>query len=205
MSKKPHVLWKILPPIVSVVAGFTYVIVRGLLGISDPLEITELGFLILTGIIVLVFPFLSRCWLCSLLSPLLYFAAIFISSENFATLVGIELAVPNFTGLPLRFSGVTELAIFAGWGIGSLYGFLVGLGFSIVRAKRDVGAPPLPIPKPVKEEVKPSPTPVPIPVPTLAPKPEPEPEPELEEEEEVIEEEVVEEEPEPELEEEEEV
>ncbi len=63
MSHKPHILWKILPPIVATLAGFGYVMLRGMLGVITPMGLLELGFLITTGVVALVFPFLSRCWL----------------------------------------------------------------------------------------------------------------------------------------------
>ena len=135
MSKKPHVLWKIIPPIVAVLAGFGYVMFRGFLGISTPLGLLELGFLITTGIVCLGFPFLSRCWLTSLLSPVLYFTAIFISSRDFALLAGLDVALYPISGVPLMFTPEMGVVFYMLWGILSLAGLLIGLGFTIIRAK----------------------------------------------------------------------
>ena len=123
---KPKPVFKVVPPIVAFFAGLFYVVIRSWFvpgGATAPFHWLDLGFLITTGVIVIGFPFISRCWFASLLSPLLYFGAIFLSTQAFYVFTG--MAPLGALGL---FAPTTDtyLFIYIGWGVSSLYGLLVG-------------------------------------------------------------------------------
>ncbi|MHA1112167.1 MAG: hypothetical protein ACTSRE_13750 [Promethearchaeota archaeon] len=138
MTKKPHILFRLLPPIVALLVGFGFTMIHGLTTSGGgptttelPIDPLDLGFLIASGIVVIIFPLLSRSWVSSFLSPLLYFGALLLSSENFFGLVGLA----DLWVFPADFTQLGELVLYVGTGIFGV-GFVSGLTISVVQKKR---------------------------------------------------------------------
>ncbi len=138
MNKKPHILFRLLPPIIAFLAGFGFTMIHelttsegGPTSTEMPIDPLGLGFLVTSSIVVFIFPLLSRSWISSFLSPLLYFGALTLSSDNFFNLVGLE----SLWVFPADFTPSGELVLYVGTGIFAV-GFVSGVALSIVRLKK---------------------------------------------------------------------